>query len=433
MLKKNSIHTVTITDTNNLGYGVCRIDNIVTFVKDGVTEDVLEIKIIKSLKDYSVARIEKILTPSRFRIDSPCPVSHRCGSCVYQNISYDYELELKKNSVKSAFVKAGLPDIIINDTITNYETSGYRNKAIYPVAEDGTIGYYANKSHNIIEHDICHLQSRAFDNIIAFIKKYLKKNPLKGLKYIYLRNARGTGENLLCFVANTKSFEPPMDLLKTIVNGFLEITAITINYNLSDTNVILGDETKVVYRNGYINDVLCGLGFRISLQSFYQINHDVTEMLYGRILDLARPDKGDNIVDLYCGIGTIGLYLASKTPGANLTGIEINPSSIENAKFNAEYNGITNASFICADASDASVDGADIIILDPPRKGCSKELIDRIGNTRVKKVVYVSCNPATLARDAVIFKQHGFTIGEVTPFDMFPRTGHVESVVLLSR
>ncbi len=446
MITKNSIHRITITDINNLGYGVGKIDGIVTFVAGAVTGDELEVKIIKVNKSYLVGKIEKIITPSAHRREDNCRVGVRCGGCVYRHVSYEHELELKRGYVKACFAKAGVKDIEIAPTRTTGIIDGYRNKAQYPVSmgkKGIEIGFFATKTHDIVNIDSCALQPAVFGDICGMVKSFMEKYKIapydevtgKGsVRHIYLRHAKNTAEIMVCIVINTPALSHADKLAEALTCTFPEIKSIMLNINDKNTNVVLGNEYKCIYGKPYITDVLCGKRFNISAGSFYQVNHDAAELLYNIAKEKANIKPTDTVLDLYCGIGTIGLSIASDA--AKLWGIEIVDEAVECAKENAKQNGVENAHFVCADAQDpfsADIPTPHIVILDPPRKGCSKELILRIAELGIKKVVYISCGPDTLARDVAIFGELGYTPDEVVPVDLFPRTGHCEAVVSLTR
>jgi len=423
MVKKNDIFTVKVTDINNLGYGIGRIEGIVTFIAGAIDGDVLEVRVIKVCKDYLIAKIEKILKKSPYRIESACGVSMRCGGCVYQNITYEHELELKYNYINNAIKKAGLKDITVRDILSNGEINGYRNKVQYPIGENNVIGYYANYSHNIIEASNCPLQSRAFDPILIAVKDFLRRNNINCVRHIYLRHGKMTGDIMICLVINK-------DEINT--DGLPDVKSIVLNINKVDTNVILGDKFITVRGDGYITDIIGGLKLNISAPAFYQVNHGAMELLYAKIFETLDLNDGDKVIDLFCGIGAIGLYLA-KRKNIFLTGIDIIPEAIYDAKMNAELNNIPNTEFICGDVDNDIISNADVIIIDPPRKGCTKSLITRICEKLPEKILYVSCNIDTLARDLLIFSGYNYNTDEIFPVDMFPRTGHVEMAALLRR
>ncbi len=432
MIKKNDIITVTITDINNLGYGVARHEGEVVFVRGGVTEDVLEARIIKSAKNYSVAITERLITPSRHRVEPDCKTSARCGGCTFRHVSYEYELELKKGYVKSAFAKAGVAAEILPDVL-HAGAYGYRNKVQYPVSPTGEIGYYAKHSHTIIPCDDCLLQNPAFDPILEAVKRYIKEYSVSEVRHVYLRIAVGTGEIMVCLVSRKPKLPHEAELVSMLCEASPAVCSISVNLNDRDTNVILGDSIRIIYEKDFIEDVLCGLRFKISPLSFYQVNHDCAELLYKEALRRVLPHSPRRLADLYCGSGTIGIYFASQIANASVYGLEISPSATANARDNAEANGITNAQFICADAAEAELDSIDCVIVDPPRKGCSQKLIEKIASCGIKTICYISCNPDTLARDAAELLRLGYKMDNVSVADMFPRTGAIEAVTLFSK
>ncbi|MBQ4054299.1 MAG: 23S rRNA (uracil(1939)-C(5))-methyltransferase RlmD [Clostridia bacterium] len=435
MIAKNSIHEVTVTDVNNLGYGIARIDGMVVFVAGGVTGDKLKIKIIKTARDYLVARIEAVLEASPHRIEPECPAAKRCGGCSFAGVDYAYERELKRSFVSSAFRRAGL-DAEVAECISDGRTHGYRNKVAYPI-EGEKMGYYAAHSHDIIVPDGgCRLELPILHEIAGFVADEISRVPMQELRHLYMRAGEKTGQVMVCLVTRKASTPGILRLASLLASRFACIRSIVQNINTDDGNVILGKKFVTLYGDGYIEDVLCGLRFRLSAASFYQVNAPMAELLYSRAAELADLKEGQTLCDLYCGAGTIGLSIAAQTKGAILRGVEIVPEAIENAKYNARLNGITNAEFVAGDATanaPALIGGADVILVDPPRKGLTPELISELCASDAERIVYISCNPSTLARDCAIFRDHGWDYGTVTPFDLFPRTGHVESVVRLVR
>ncbi|MBR5870503.1 MAG: 23S rRNA (uracil(1939)-C(5))-methyltransferase RlmD [Clostridia bacterium] len=455
MLQKNQIHKVQITDLNNLGFGVAKIDGISVFVADTVTGDEAEIKIIKTAKTYAVSILLTLITPSPIRCaeEEVCPVTRRCGGCVYQRVSYEEELKLKKQYVTFAMKKAGAFPIEVKDVLSTGAVSGYRNKAQYPVGTehvDGkkrtVIGFYAAKTHNIIPADRCSLQPVIFSEIVAFTAAFCDRHGIsaydettnKGLlRHLYLRMGAATGQIMVCLVLNGQTLPHADDFCAEIRERFPSVVSIQTNENTRATNVILGEVCHVLWGTPYIEDILCGRTFRISPLSFYQVNHDGAELLYNTAKDLLQLQPGEALLDLYCGIGTIGMSLADDdTP---LVGIEIVPQAIENAKENAARNGMTNARFFCGDASDAGsilADcgiHADAVVVDPPRKGLTPEVIAYLAELNPSRIVYISCDADTLARDIVRFREVGYDTDTVQPVDMFSRTGHVECVTRLCR
>ena len=430
MLIKNSVYKAEFTDINNLGCGVCRIDGVVVFVDGAVDGDVADIKIIKVAKNYCVGRIERLITPSPHRIEPDCPVSKRCGGCSYRHITYEHELDIKRRYIEGAFAKAGV-ECEIDPVISAGEINGYRNKAAYPVSANGKTGFYARRTHDIISCDVCRLGHPAFDEIASAFRAWLEKSGCKTAKHLYIRRGFATNETMVCVVSSSERLPKKDELIEAFKN-FDGVKSIFLNVNPEDTNVILGDRYIKLWGDDFIEDILCGLRFRISPQSFYPVNRNGAELLYGQVFKRVAELNPSNLLDLYCGAGTIGLSIAARFPGISLTGVEIVPKAIENAKHNAAANGIENVHFICGDATDAGIGGFDCIVTDPPRKGMSKELVDKIVAEKPRNIVYVSCSPDTLARDAALLIAGGYRIGRVSPVDMFPRTGSLEAVAMFS-
>ncbi len=452
-MKKDESITLAITDLNNLGCGVGRheSDGRVVFVKGAVTGDVVRARIIKVNGSFCVARLEEVLEASPHRVErDDCAAPLACGGCVYRHVTYEHELELKREYVRHAFIKAGLADANVLPTLSTGKTVGYRNKGQYPVmrTKNGIkAGFFAAKSHNIIPADACAIQSERFAPIVRWICKFAETNSWsvydevsgKGLlRHIYLRVGERTGEIMVCLVINGETVPHADALVRDLTAAFPSVVSLLLNINRENTNVVLGKEFVTLYGKKSIEDELCGLRFRISADSFYQVNRDGAELLYGKAAELADLRGDELLMDLYCGTGTIGLSM-SKNVG-KLMGVELVSAAVVCAKENAARNGVPNAEFYCGDASSRdmilSCTGGktpDVVVIDPPRKGSTRELVECLAALDVKKVVYVSCNPDTLARDCAWFAEANYEIGDVQPVDLFPRTGHVESVVCLTR
>lgn len=444
MIKKNDIIELEITDTTNLGAGVGHIDGIAVLVQKAVKGDIVSVRIIKVAKSYYVGKIEEILKSSPYRAlkdEIDCRVFGRCGGCAFRHIDYGYELEIKRAYVASCMKKSGV-DIFVAPVVSNGKTEGYRNKIQYPVSDAG-VGYYAQKSHTVIRSDShCPQHDRSFDPIIDVVTAFIQENGItayneetgKGLvRHLFLRCTSTTPKQIaVCIVINGKKL-PKSDLLVERLKENKEIKGITLCHNTESTNVILSDDFTLLWGEEGITDELCGMKFKISPKSFYQVNHDMAELLYKKALEKAELREGDKLVDLFCGTGTIGLFMKKNSPASELVGVEIIDSAVENAKENARANGVENAKFYCGDANSPEIVEADVIVIDPPRKGCQKELVEKICSIGPRRVVYISCDPATLARDLAEFAKLGYVGSEVVPFDLFPRTSHVESVVCLSR
>ena len=458
-IKKNDIVELEITDINNLGAGVSHLeDGRVVFVRGAVTGDKIQAKIIKVNTNFAVARLEQVIEPSIHRGDKEvfCNASESCGGCVYRHITYEHEKEIKKSYVKHAFIKAGLPEVVINDVHSTNETCGYRNKAQYPftMTKQGIVaGFYATKTHNVVPAFDCALQPKIFGEILRFVCNFANEKNLtvydeescKGLlRHLYLRYGKNTGEIMVCIVINGDKMPCEREFTERICEEFSCVKSVQINVNKKITNVVLGSEYRTLAGERYIKDVLCGVRFRITPESFYQVNHDGAEILYGLAKEKAILGFNEKIslVDMYCGTGTIGLSMADAV--SELVGVEIVEGAVECAKVNAKLNGFENAKFYAGDAKDieslfASVEAQhgelcpDVVILDPPRKGCTPEVIEFLVKRDIKRIVYVSCDADTLARDCKMFSDLGYIIGEIDPVDMFPRTGHIENVVKIHR
>lgn len=449
MLKKNDEIQLTVKSCTVQGSGVCDYNGMTVFVRGAVTGDHVIAHIIKVKKNYAVGIIKKITQRSPIRINSQCAVSEKCGGCCFAHIRYDAELEIKQTQVEDNFRRIGGLDVPIKPIIPSPEFSRYRNKAQYPVGSDGkfaSIGFYAPMTHRIIDCADCLLQPEDFRRAVDVFRDWIREkkisvyNEVSGeglVRHIYIRKGFATGEVMVCLVANGRKIpftDELVEMLKAEIDG---LKSVILNINTENTNVVLGNECITLYGSDYITDELCGLKFNISPLSFYQVNHDGAEILYNKAKEYAALTGNETLIDLYCGTGTIGLTMARDAK--QLVGVEIVEQAIENAKKNAELNSIDNARFICGDASKAAEilleEGIkpDVVILDPPRKGCDSALVETVSKMAPERIVYVSCDSATLARDCARFLEVGYEVSEATPVDMFPRTGNVETVVLLSQ
>ncbi|MBQ7378419.1 MAG: 23S rRNA (uracil(1939)-C(5))-methyltransferase RlmD [Clostridia bacterium] len=451
VLPKGSEYTVEITEVNNLGSGVGHVDGKVVFVRGAVTGDVVRIGIIKDTATYAVGRVLRIEKASDIRVREVfCHAPDACGGCVHRYVTYAHELECKRNYVQNAFRKVGLPDVAVAPVRNTGVTSGYRNKGQYPVKQGKNgmeAGFFASKTHNLVKADKCALQPAIFGEIVAFVCAFCDAHGIKAydemtgkglLRHIYLRQSKNSAQIMLCLVLNGKNMPAERKFAAEVTAKFAQIVGVVLNFNEKNTNVVLGKEYRTLWGKNYIEDELCGLTFKISPGSFYQVNREGAELLYGLAREKAALSGSETLLDLYCGTGTIGLSMAKDAK--ELVGIEIVPEAVECARENAARNGVENATFICNDAGDAQVilsacggKRPDVAVIDPPRKGSTEALVKCFAQLEIPRVVYVSCDPDTLARDCKWFRENGYEIGEVTPVDMFPRTGHVESVVCLAR
>lgn len=449
-LKKNDVIDLEITGYTAEGSGVGRYHDIAVFVPLAAAGDRLRVRILKTAKTYAFGKVERIVVPSESRIRADCLQFAQCGGCVYRHIDYAEELRAKQRRVQDALERiGGFRDVVLNPIVGSQNPDHYRNKAQLPIGRGPngiTMGFYASHTHRIISCTDCLLQPEAFTRAMKAFQEWAQKSGEevydettgKGrLRHLYLRQAGATGEIMVCLVVNGNGvhFEP--ELAEALKNQVPGLKSVIINVNREKTNVVLGEKCRTVWGDDYITDILCGLKFHISPKSFYQVNRGQAERLYTIAGEYAGLTGDETLLDLYCGTGTIGLSMAHKA--GKVIGVEIVPQAVEDAKRNAELNRIHNAEFLCADAAKAADMlknrgvTPDVVVLDPPRKGCDAGLIETIVKMAPGRVVYVSCDPATLARDLKLFAQKGYEPAEVTPVDMFPRTQHVETVVLLQR
>lgn len=450
MLKKNDKITVRIESCTSLGSGVGRYNGLTVFAANTAPGDLALLHIIKVKPNYAIGKSERLIERSDMRIEPECPVYSKCGGCAFSHIKYEDELRIKQQQIEDNFKRiAGLTPKI-NSIIGGKSDKRYRNKAQFPVSTDQNgnvqIGFYSQHSHRVTDCRDCLLQPEEFKTVTDVFRKWMNlykisaynESTRKGLlRHIYIRKAAVTGEIMVCAVINGDSLPFCDELIFEIKEAVPSLKGFIININKKDTNVVLGDRCINAFGDGYITDELCSMKFDISPQSFYQVNHDMAEVLYNKAAEYACLTGKETVLDLYCGTGTIGLTLAKKA--GRVIGVEVIPQAVENAKENARKNNISNAEFICGDAADAAKElksrniSPDVVILDPPRKGCSRELLQTVAEFSPERIVYVSCDSATLARDCAVLSQLGYTAKELTPVDLFPRTPHCETVALLVR
>lgn len=449
-VEKNKDYRVKIEDLSRDGVGVCKVENFTIFVADSAIGDVCDIKILKVKKNYAFGKIIKIIEPSKDRVEPICEFSKRCGGCQLQHLSYQSQLEFKTKKVKECLERlGGFQNVDVLPTIGAKNVLNYRNKCQFPVGmgKDGdlNIGFYSARSHNIVDVEGCHIQHPINDKIIQIIRGFLSENNIsiyneesgKGLiRHIITRIGFITGEIMVCIVINGDKL-PLWDKLVDKLKDIEGMTSIVININKKKTNVIMGEKVKTLWGKDYITDYIGDIKFEISPLSFYQVNPEQTEVLYKKAIEFAQLNENDTVFDIYCGIGTISLFIAKKVK--SVIGVEIVPEAIEDAKHNAEINGIKNAEFIAGPAEVVIPEiykkgkRANVVVVDPPRKGCDIKVIDTIINMNPERIVYVSCDPASLARDVKILCENGFEIGKVQPVDQFIMSEHIETVCLLNR
>ncbi|MCQ2454692.1 MAG: 23S rRNA (uracil(1939)-C(5))-methyltransferase RlmD [Clostridia bacterium] len=444
---KNEKILLEITDVTQEGFGVGRYDNTVVFVPFTAVGDIVSALIIKVNKNYCVGKLLEIKTKSENRIIPDCENFTKCGGCCYRHINYETELKLKAKRVEDCIKRIAKIDLEAKPAVSNGKIERYRNKAQFPIGQNGALGFYANRSHRIIETEDCLLQPELFGEAVNVLKSWIATENIsvynsetgRGLlRHFYLRASKNC-ENIMAVLVINGDDIPKKDVLITALNNRLgnRLKSVALNINKKNNNVILGYENKTVYGSDYIEDEICNVKVRLSPNSFYQVNREMAELLYNKAKEYANPN-GKIILDLYCGTGTIGLTMAKEA--ASVIGVEIVEEAIKDAKLNAENNGITNVRFICADALKAVEElkkdsiKPDVVILDPPRKGSEDKVIETVAKSFCpERVVYVSCDPSTLARDIKLFGEYGYKLIEYTPYDLFPKTSHIESVALLLR
>lgn len=447
--KKNDIVELIITAMSSDGEGIAKKDGFVIFVENGVEGDICECRILKCLAHRAYAKIERIIQPSDRRIESDCAAFYKCGGCRFRNISYQAELEFKLKLVNDALERIAGSTLRCKEVVPADSTMRYRNKALIPVGEDRagrpTFGFYRKNSHDIIQSDDCLIQKSEAYACARAVCEYMSRtgecayNEQTGegaIRRIFVRSSEYEDSLLVVIVSAKRRLKDADMLIELIKQTSAKVGGIMLNLNKSRGNAALGDQNILLYGRDYIEDRLCGVRFRISPQSFFQINPKQAQKLYDLAISMAGIDKSTEVLDLYCGAGTITLCMAGAA--RSVTGVEIVPEAIENALQNARLNGIDNAEFICAPADEAAQRLAargyrpDVITVDPPRKGLDAGTIEAIETMRPQRLVYISCNPSTMARDIKILEQKGFEPRKVCAVDMFPRTSHVETVVLLS-
>lgn len=449
MLKKNQIEEAEITAMSSDGNGIAKIDGMVVFVPYTAVGDKLKIRIVKVQKNYSFGIIEEILQPSPDRVDDHCPVYKKCGGCAFRHISYEAELRHKAEFVQSNLRRLGGLDPVMLPITPSPLVQGYRNKAQYPIREyDGKIeaGFFAKRSHRVISCASCDLQPAFFEQILEYTKQFLEEYHIsaydeqtgKGkVRHLYIRYGEVSGEVMVCLVVNSERLPHAAEYVEGLLKVCPQVVSVVLNINREQNNVILGQKCITLYGKDTIEDTLCDVRFELSPLSFYQVNRQAAEKLYRLAAEMAQFEGNELLIDLYCGAGTIGLSMASKV--RELIGVEIVPDAVENAKENAKRCGVENARFICADAKEAAAQLAaenlhpDVIVVDPPRKGCDLEVLQAISAMAPKRLVMISCNSASLARDCKELEALGYHLEKAAPVDLFPRTTHVETVCLLSK
>lgn len=448
-MQKNQIFTGEITGCTSQGLGVARFEDRAVFVKGAIPGELCSIKLIKITKTAVYGRLMEILQSSPHRIAPICPHFGRCGGCDLMHMDYELETELKRRRVSDALRRIGSVDPEPLPITSAPTDAGYRNKAQFPVAMTETgpaAGFFRQRSHDLIPVTHCHIQPPEADAVSQAVLRWMETYHIlpydeatgRGyIRHIFVRKAVVTGQLMVCIIANSETLPKRDKLVECLCEALPTITTVLHNVNTRPGNVILGETYHTLFGPGYIEDVLCGLTFRLSPASFYQVNHHQAQVLYEKAIALADLHGTETVLDLYCGTGTITLCMA-KAAGS-VIGVEVVPQAIQDAKENARRNGIENARFFCADAGEAaqklSAEGIrpDVITVDPPRKGLSPEVISAMAAMTPRRIVYVSCDPATLARDVKLLGEKGYQFVRAEAVDLFPRTKHVESIVLLTK
>ena len=448
MLLKNQIYEATVTDYTEEGQGVAHVEGCVVFLPNAVAGERVKLRIEKARKTWAAGKIVEILERSPHRVNRACPVAKLCGGCDFWHLDYEEETRLKAQRVTDCLNRIGGENLERLPILAAPTCEGYRNKAQYPVAcEKGRAyaGFFKAGTHQVVENTRCRILPEETDRIKAIVMDYVNKNRVpvydeathRGLlRHIYVRRGAVSGQILVCLVVNGNGLPKVSGLIDALkaVPGF---TTLVLSVNTKKGNAVLGDKFVTLYGPGYIEDTLCGLNFRLSARSFYQVNHSQAQRLYREAISLAEITKEDLVLDLYCGVGTITLAMAAAA--GRVIGVEVIPQAVEDARENAVRNGIENAEFFCADAGAAALEleakgiRPDIITVDPPRKGLNADAIEAIDRMDPRRLVYISCDPATLARDVALLKERGFTLQKALAADLFPRCSHVETVALLGR
>ena len=445
MLAKNQVYTVTIEGYGGEGMGVARIDGRVVFVRGALRGEACEIVILKVLKSVAFAKVQKVIRQSDARIASDCPYFPRCGGCTYRHMHYDEELLLKKQRVQDALTRIGGSDVVVEEILGSEDTLRYRNKAQYPVSAHGAVGFYRARTHEVIKCERCLLVRPEAEAAAEALRRYLTKYGVSGydeatgrglVRHLYVRS-NTKGECLVCVLVNADALPHEQELVFMLREACPAAVGIVLGTNTAKNNVILGERYRTLWGNDRLEDMLCGSTFRLSVPSFYQVNHAQCERLYAKAVEFAQLTGRETVLDLYCGVGTITLTMA-KSAG-KVIGAEIVPEAIGDAKDNAERNGVKNAEFFCGDAGEVAAKLAkenlrpDVVCVDPPRRGLAEDVVAAVAQMAPSRVVYVSCDPATLARDVKRFAAVGYAAVRACAVDMFPRADHVETVCLLSK
>ena len=427
------------------GAGVARLDGMVVFVQGGIRGEACDVRLTHVGRSALWGRVEEVVNPSPARIFPRCLHYTKCGGCQFRHMNYAEELEAKRIRVEDALRRLGGAEIHVSAILGAEQVDRYRNKAQFPVAKGPRIGFYRPRSHDVIDVDDCLLQGEAAARLRGAVKEWMAEYSIPAynertftglVRHVYVRTNRA-GRSLCCLLVNGRGVPREAELVRALRRAEPNLAGIVLGVNEKHNNVILGDSYRTLWGEDFLSDTLCGLTFRLSVPSFYQVNPAQTEVLYGKALEFAGLTGAETVLDLYCGIGTISLVMARKA--GMVWGAEVVPQAVDDAIANAQRNHIENARFLCADAGEAAryLEGEggrpDVVCVDPPRKGLAEDVVDTIADMGPQRVVYVSCDPGTLGRDVKRFAGRGYTLKRAVAVDMFPRTAHVETVVLLSK
>ena len=448
MLIKNQIYEALITDYTSEGQGVAHVEGCAVFIPNAIAGEKVRLRIEKAQKTWATGKITEILEKSPHRIQRQCPISSSCGGCDFWHMDYEEESRLKADRVKTCLNRLGGENLEAVPILAAPTCLGYRNKAQYPVArkkDRAYAGFFRAGTHEVVENKRCLILPEETDAVKDTVMDHVNRHGIsiydevahKGLlRHIYVRRGVVSGQVLVCLVCNGEKLPHADDLIKRLqaIPGF---TTLVLSVNTKKGNAVLGDSFLTLYGPGYIEDTLCGLTFRLSPRSFYQVNHHQAQRLYEAAIAQAEITREDLVLDLYCGVGTITLAMASAA--GKVMGVEVIPQAVEDARDNAKRNGIENAEFFCGDAGQAALElekngiKPDVVVVDPPRKGLNADTIEALHRMSPRRIVYVSCDPATLARDVALLKERGYVLKNAIAADLFPRCSHVESIVCLSK
>ena len=444
MLEKNKIYRARIEGYTSEGLGVARIDGQAVFVHRALRGEDCDVLLLKVLKNAAFGKVVKVHEPSPHRVEPDCPYYGKCGGCDFRHMDREEELYAKKTRVQDALRRIGGSDVQVEEILAG-ERLHYRNKSQFPIAADGTVGFYKARSHQVIPVENCLLQKVDTNNVQLKFDRYIRlynvscydERTQRGLlRHLYVRS-NGAGESLVCIFANGRELPHEAELVALLREASPRIVGVVLGVNTQPTGAILGKEYRTLWGTDVLTDELCGLTFRLSVPSFYQVNREMAEVLYDKAVEFAALTGTETVLDLYCGAGTITQVMARHA--GRVIGAEIVPEAIEDAKANAKRNGVENVEFFCGDASAVAADFAakglrpDVICVDPPRKGLAPEVVRAAAQMAPRRIVYVSCDPATLARDVKLFAAEGYGAVRAAAVDMFPGTANVESVVALER